>query len=134
LLIHVKSIAPPMHDSVTLSEPENGHGELTTLVCLAALSEACRDLDHARIRCKEASHSLATAREKLEHVLERAFQQQSFRPIEALFCEEEEALAVYEEAVARLAEAEGRWCALRAALAYEKELMLASTGSRRQLN
>jgi hypothetical protein len=119
---------------MVLPELENGHGELTTLVCVAALSEACRDLNHARIRCNEAANVLATAREKLEHVLDRAYQQKSFRPIEALFCEEEAALAVYEEAVARLAEAEGRWCALRAALAYEKEAMVAGTRSHRQLN
>jgi hypothetical protein len=107
---------------------------LSTLVCLAALSDACRDLDHARIRCNEAANVLATAREKLEHVLERAFQQQSFRPIEALFCEEEAALAAYEDAIATLAKAEGRWCALRAALAYEKELMAKGSSSPRQIN
>ncbi len=107
---------------------------MTTLVCLAALSDACRNLDHARIRCNEAANVLAAAREKLEHVLERAFQQQSFRPIEALFCEEEAALAAYEDAIAKLAAAEGRWCALRAALAYEKELMVTGSGSRRQIN
>jgi hypothetical protein len=107
---------------------------LTTLVCLAALSDAYHDLDHARIRCNEASNVLATAREKLEHVLESAYQQQSFRPIEALFCEEEAALAVYEGAVVKLAKAEERWCALRAALAYEKELMIAGDAARRPLN
>ena len=104
------------------------------LVCLEALREACRDLENARLRSSKAAHALATVREKLDQVVDLAYQQQSFAPSETLLSEEEAALAVYEKAVARLTEAEGRWCALSAALALEKELMLSGQFSRNQLH
>lgn len=113
---------------------ENGHGDLTCLVCLDALNEACRELETARLNCGKASSALATSREKLDQVVESAFRQQSFRPIEALFCEEEAALAHYEKAVADLARAEGRWWAMRAALAYEQEMMRREAAGCRRLN
>ncbi|WP_256369863.1 hypothetical protein [Microvirga sp. KLBC 81] len=43
-------------------------------------------------------------------------------------------MAVYEKACANVAEAEKRWCMLRAALAYEKGLMLAGPLSLKRLN
>lgn len=113
---------------------EKGHGDLTCLVCLDALNEAYRDLESARLEYSKASMALATSREKLDQVVESAFRQQSFRPIEALFCEEEAALADYEKAVAKLAQAEGRWWAMRAALAYEQEMMRRDATGYRRLN
>ncbi len=110
------------------------HGELTHLVCLEALNEASRRLEIARASYSRAAHELAVSREKLDHVVERAYQEQSFRPIEALFVEEEAALAVYEQAVAELARAEGRWWALRMAFAYEQELMRAGAFAQHRLN
>ena len=107
---------------------------MTSLICLDLLNEAYRNLEDARRRYTEAAMALTVSREKLDHVLDHAYQQQSFRPIEALFCEEEAALAVYEQAIANLAQAEGRWCALRAALAYEKELLMRGPPLRERLN
>lgn len=66
--------------------------------------------------------------------MERAYHQQSFSPIEDLFLEEEAALAVYEEAVAELAQAEDRWWSLRMAFAYEQELMRAGDSPGLRLN
>jgi hypothetical protein len=66
-------------------------------------------------------------REKLDRVVDHAFQEQSFSSLEALFREEETALVAYEHAMAQLAAAERRWFALRAALAYEQEMMLLGT-------
>jgi hypothetical protein len=94
---------------------------VTYLVCLDALHEAYRNLEEARLRCREGAHALATSRETLDQALDLAYQQQSFGPLNSLFDEEEAALAVYEQAVAKVREAEGRWFALSAALAYEKE-------------
>lgn len=111
-----------------------GNGDLTSLVCLEAYNEAYSRLEAARVNYSKAAHALAVSREKLDHVVERAYRQQSFSPIEALFVEEEAALAVYEEAVAELARAEGRWWALRMAFAYEQELMRAGAPARHQLN
>jgi hypothetical protein len=107
---------------------------LTNLVCLEAFNEAYRDLESARLRYSKAANDLAVSREKLDYVVECAYRQQSFGPIEALFTEEEAALAVYEEAVAGLAQAEGRWWALRMALAYEQELMRAEPAGRGHLH
>jgi hypothetical protein len=113
---------------------ETYNGDLTHLVCLEAYNEASSRLEAARVRYSRAAHALAVSREKLDHVVERAYQQQSFSPIEALFVEEEAALAVYEDAVAELASAEDRWWALRMAFAYEQELMRAGEPSRHRLN
>jgi hypothetical protein len=97
---------------------------MTDLVCLQVLRESCRTLEEARLRCRQAAHALASIRETLDQAVELAYRQQSFRPINTLFSEEEAALAAYEQAVADLTEAEERWCAVNAALAYEKEWML----------
>ncbi|MFC4172997.1 hypothetical protein ACFOYU_13150 [Microvirga sp. GCM10011540] len=97
---------------------------MTDLLCLKALDEACRDLKEARFRYAEAALALAQARGKLEQVVDKAFEQKRFRPIEALFCEEEAALKVYEEAVAALTRIEERCCILRLALAHERMLMV----------
>ncbi|RDI58523.1 hypothetical protein DES45_10544 [Microvirga subterranea] len=110
------------------------HGDLTHLVCLDAYNEASSRLESARVRYTKAARALAVSREKLDHVVERAYQQQSFSPIEDLFVEEEAALAVYEEAVAELARAEGRWWSLRMAFAYEQEQMRAGNPPERRLN
>jgi len=99
---------------------------MTYLVCVDALFDACHDLEEARLKCREAAHALATIRETLEQVLDRAYQQQSFAPLNKLFDEEEAALAVYEQAVAKVHEAEGRWSAMCVALAYEKERMMSA--------
>jgi hypothetical protein len=111
-----------------------GYGDLTNLVCLEAYKEAHSRLEAARVRYSRAAHALAVSREKLDHVVECAYRQQSFSPIEALFVEEEAALGIYEEAVAELARAESRWWALRMAFAYEQELMRAGAPARHQLN
>lgn len=113
---------------------ERNHGELTGLVCQDAHDRARQDLDEARHRYTQAALALTIAREKLEPVVEQAFAQQSFSPIEALFCEEEVALKVYDAAVAQLAEAEGRYFSLNAALASERELALAGPLPRQRLH
>ncbi|MBM6584112.1 hypothetical protein ILT44_28340 [Microvirga sp. BT689] len=64
------------------------------------------------------------AREKLDQVVDTAFEQQSFSPIEALFREEEAALKIYQQASGSLVTIEARWFALRAALAHEQEVMM----------
>jgi hypothetical protein len=98
---------------------------VTYLICLDALHAAYRDVEQARIECREAAHALATIRETLDQVLELAYQQQSFGPLTNLFDEEEAALAVYEQSVAKVRELEGRWSAVSLALAYEKERTIA---------
>jgi hypothetical protein len=107
---------------------------VTSLVCFNALREANRELAKAQRRYCLAAHALRTIREKLSQAVEQAYRQQSFGPLGSLFDEEEAALAVYEKAAAEVAEAEERWCILRVALAYEKELMAAGPLSRQQLN
>ncbi|KLK92198.1 hypothetical protein AA309_15685 [Microvirga vignae] len=113
---------------------ENSHGDVTGLVCFHALHEANCDLEKARLRYRLAAHALRTIRERLDQALEQAYQQQSFGPLGNLFDEEETTLAVYEKASANVAEAEERWCMIRAALAYEKELMRAGPLSLKRLN
>jgi hypothetical protein len=117
-----------------LSTQEKQHGDITYLVCLDALFEAYRDLEEARLKCREAAHTLATIRETLDQTVELAYQQQSFGPLTNLFDEEEAALAVYERTVVKVGEAEGRWSALSVALAYEKERMMAAQLPRSQMN
>ena len=73
-------------------------------------------------------------RDRLNEAVERAYPQQAFGPIKALFSEEEAALVNYERAETKLARAEERRCSLQAALIYEKELMLKAPLSRGQLN
>jgi type II secretory pathway component PulK len=117
-----------------LSFTSNGHGDATALVCLSALAEAQQNLNRARRRYSEAALALTISREKLEPVVELAFQQQRFGPIEALFREEEAALNVYENAVAELAQAEERYFILRAALANERTLMLMGPVPRQRMH
>lgn len=107
-------------------------GDLTCLICLDALAQASQDLKDAR--CRYAQAALTVVREKLEQVISRAFAQQSFGPIEALFCEEEAARRAYEEAVAQLTQAEERCLTLRAALASEQALMLMGALPRQRLH
>ena len=98
---------------------------MTNLVCLNALHEAYCELEETRLRCREATHALATIRETLDQIVDLAYQQQSFGPLNNLFDEEAAALAVHEQAAATVGEAERQWSALSLALAYEKERMMA---------
>jgi hypothetical protein len=107
---------------------------MTSLVCLEALHQAYRDLEQARLRWREAADTLAAIRETLGQTVDLAYEQQSFGPLGTLFDDEEAALAVYEQAVSTLADAEERWFALNAALAREKELMLKGQVSRSRMN
>lgn len=93
------------------------------LVCLRELAEAYDALERVRRDCKITRSRLMTVREALDSVLDEAFRRQSFAPIEHLFQREETAVAEYQHAAAELARAEQRWCAVRAALAYECEIM-----------
>ena len=104
------------------------------LICLDALQGASRTLKDVRLVYAQAALDLTVAREKLEPAVEQAFAQQSFGPIEALFREEEAALKVYEQAMAQLAQAEARWLALRAALAYEQTLVLMGSVPRQRMH
>ena len=104
---------------------EKQHGDVTNFVCLDALHEAYNDLEEAQLKCRTAAHVLATIRGTLDQALDLAYEQQSFGPLNNLFDEEEAALLIYERAVAKVSEAEGRWCALSVALVYEKERMMA---------
>ena len=107
---------------------------MTYPVCLDALFEACHDLEEMRLKCRGDAHTLATIREALDQVLDLACQQQSFAPPNKLFDEEEAAVAIYEQAVAKVREAEVRWSALCVAFAYEKERMMAAQLPRSQMN
>jgi hypothetical protein len=98
---------------------------VTYNVCLKALHEAYHDLEEARLRCREDAHALAAIRGTLDQALDLAYEQQSFGPLNNLFDEEEAALAVYEQGVAKVREAEARWSAMSVALAYEKERVTA---------
>jgi hypothetical protein len=125
-LIHVKAAAQRTCTiGCSLRAEEKQHGDVNYLICLDALHEAYRDLEQARIECREAAHALATIRETLDQVLELAYQQQSFGPLNKLFDEEEAALAVYEQSVAKVRELEGRWSAVSLALDCEKERVMA---------
>jgi hypothetical protein len=98
---------------------------VTYNVCLKALHRAYRDLEEAQARCREAAHALATVRETLDQVLNVAYQQQSFGPLNDLFDQEEAALAVYQLSVSEVRKMEGRWLAVSFALACEEERMMA---------
>jgi hypothetical protein len=115
-------------------EAANGHGDMTSLICLDALHDACRELKQAWRNWREAADAPATIRKGLGQAVELAYQQQSFGPLGTFFDEEETALALYERAVSRLAEAEERWFAVSAALAYEKEQMLVEQTRFNRLN
>jgi hypothetical protein len=106
---------------------------MTHSICLNALHEAYRELEQVRLRCREAAHALAAIRETLDQMLELAYQQQSFGPLNNLF-DEEAALAVYELSVAEVREMEGRLSAVSLALVYEKERMLAGNLSSNRMN
>lgn len=93
------------------------------LVCLRELAEAYDALERVRRDCKITRNRLMTVREALDSVLDEAFRRQSFGPIEHLLEREETAVAEYRQAAAELARAEQRWCAVRAALAYESKIM-----------
>jgi hypothetical protein len=95
-------------------------GDVTRLVCFGAFRQATCELEKAQLRYRVAAHNLAAVRETLSQVLDTAYQQQSFGPLNTLFDQEEAALTVYERAVDNLAQAEERWCALRVAMAYER--------------
>ena len=107
---------------------------MTYNVCLKALHEAYRDLEEARLKCREAAHALATIRETLDQAVDLAYQQQSFGPLNKLFDEEEAALAVYEQSVARVSERAGRWSAVSLAVAYKKERVAAGLSSHGRVN
>jgi hypothetical protein len=107
---------------------------MTNLICLEAFREASRNLENAHHKYCQAALDLAGIREELEQALDHAYREQSFGPLDPLFSKEEVALTRYEQAVARLTEAEERWCTLRVALAYEEKLILGWQSSRRQLN
>jgi hypothetical protein len=94
---------------------------VTYHICLNALHEAHRDLEEARVRCRETAHALATIRETLGQVLEIAYQQQSFGPLNHLFDEEEAALELYGQSITEVREMERRWSAMSLALVHEKE-------------
>jgi hypothetical protein len=130
----VKVAVPRRSEAAFPADLENAHGDVTSLVCFHALHEANCDLEKARFRYRIAAHALRTIRERLDEALEQAYRQQSFGSLGNLFDEEETRLAVYEKASANVAEAEERWCMLRAALAYEKELMRAGPLSLKRLN
>jgi hypothetical protein len=100
-------------------------GDVTYLVCLVALHEASREFEEMRLKYRQDAHALATIRETLDQVLEIAYQQQSFGPLTSLFDQEEAALAVYEQAVANVRDAETRWAALSLAMAHERERLTA---------
>jgi hypothetical protein len=108
--------------------------DVTNLICLEAFSEACDELEKAQIKYRQTAHDLASVRKELEQALDHAYREQSFGPLEPLFSKEEGALALYEQADAKLTEAEERWCALRVALVYEEKLMQEGQPSRKQLN
>jgi len=94
---------------------------VTYHICLNALHEVHRDLEEARVRCRETAHALATIRETLGQVLEIAYRQQSFGPLNDLFDEEEAALELYEQSVAEMKKMERRWSAMSLAFVHEKE-------------
>jgi hypothetical protein len=103
---------------------------MTSLVFLDALHE----LEQARLRWRESADALVTIRKKFGQSVELAYEQQSFGHLATLCDDEEAALAVYEQAASKLAEAEERWFALSAAFAYEKEQMLVEQTRFNRLN
>jgi hypothetical protein len=109
-------------------------GSIADLVCLPALSGTFNELEGVRRDCKAARERLMAIRESLDRVLDDAFRRQCFGPLEHLFQKEEAAMAEYGRLAARLAAAEERWCAVRAALAYERDLLASGPVPRHRLN
>jgi hypothetical protein len=108
---------------------------LTCLVCLSALDETYRDLDDAWCHHTKAGEALMEAHERLEHVLDQSVQPPQWTDqIEICVRKEEAALVEYERAAARLSLTEQRWTALKAALAYEQEMMLLEPLPRQRLH
>ena len=107
---------------------------MTNLICLEAFCEATRELEEAQLKYRQAAVDLARIREELEQALVHAYREQAFGPLDPLFSKEEAALALFEQAEAKLTVAEERWCALRVALAYERELMQEAHLAQKRLN
>ncbi len=107
---------------------------MSDLICLEAFREASLDLEKAQLKYRQAAHDLASIRQELEKALVHAYREQLFGPLNPLFSREEAALALYEQAEAKLTVAEERWCALRVALAYERELMQEGQFAQKRLN
>jgi hypothetical protein len=107
---------------------------MITLICLEAFRRASCDLENAQLEYRQAALHLASVREELEQALAHAYREQSFGPLDPLFSKEEAALATYEQAATKLTGVEERWCALRVALAYERELMQKGRPSQKLLN
>jgi 3-deoxy-D-arabino-heptulosonate 7-phosphate (DAHP) synthase class II len=102
---------------------------LSNLVCLDALQEAEQQLEQARAQYSEASNEVQIILEGLAQTRVLTDQHRYLA-----LCGQEAILIAYEEAGIRLAQAEDRWLALSAALASEKEAMLAGPMPRRALN
>ena len=83
----------------------NGLEDVTNLVCLEAFHEASRNLEEAHLKCRQAALDLVSVHKKLEQALDHAYREQSFGPLDPLFTQEEVALALYEQAAAKLTEA-----------------------------
>jgi hypothetical protein len=109
-------------------------GSIADLVCLPVLAGSLDELERVRRDCNTARDRLMTVRESLDRVLDDAYRRRCFGPLEHLFQHEEAALAEYGRLTARLAAAEERWCAVRAALAYEREAMTSGPVPRHRLN
>ncbi len=107
---------------------------MSDLICLEAFREASLDLEKAQLKYRQAAVDLARIREELEQALVHAYREQAFGPLDPLFSKEEAALALFEQAEAKLTVAEERWCALRVALAYERELMQEAHLAQKRLN
>jgi hypothetical protein len=107
---------------------------MSDLICLEAFREASLDLEKAQLKYRQAAVDLARIREELEQALVHAYREQLFSPLDPLFSKEEAALALFEQAEAKLTVAEERWCALRVALAYERELMQEGQFAQKRLN
>lgn len=107
---------------------------LSDLVCLEELSDAFTALERARRDCAIARNRLMTVREALDRVLDEAFRQQSFAPLEYLFRREELALDDYQETVRQAARVQQHWGAVLLALAHECDPMRMGAGTDRCLN
>ena len=107
---------------------------MSDLICLEAFREASLDLEKAQLKYRQAAVDLARIREELEQALVHAYREQAFGPLDPLFSKEEAALALFEQVEAKLTVAEERWCALRVALAYERELMQEAHLAQKRLN
>ena len=107
---------------------------MSDLTCLEAFREASLDLEKAQLEYRQAAVDLARIREELEQALVHAYREHAFGQLDPLFSKEKAALALFEQAEAKLMVAEERWCALRVALAYEGELMQEAQFAQKRLN